>query len=84
MDRASARNDGRALNEAVEPSLDVDQWQTQHIQEGIRQADAGEFASEAELAAAFSRWGIAGSIQVPARSLEVFVPRNPYGFTRIR
>jgi RHH-type transcriptional regulator, rel operon repressor / antitoxin RelB len=60
MDRAPARHDGRdrtrALNEAVEPSLDVDQWQTQHIQEGIRQADAGEFASDAEVAAAFSRW----------------------------
>jgi predicted transcriptional regulator len=44
------------LNEAIQAYLEVHQWQIDHIKEGIRQADAGEFASEAEVAAAFARW----------------------------
>lgn len=43
------------LNEAIDAYLEVHQWQISHIQEGIRQADAGEFASEAQVAAAFRR-----------------------------
>jgi RHH-type rel operon transcriptional repressor/antitoxin RelB len=40
----------------MDPDLDVQQWQIEHIQEGVRQADAGEFATEAEVTAAFSSW----------------------------
>ena len=43
------------LNEAIDAYLEVHQWQIKHIREGIRQADAGEFASEAQVAAAFAR-----------------------------
>jgi RHH-type rel operon transcriptional repressor/antitoxin RelB len=43
------------LNEAIDAYLEVHQWQIRHIQKGIRQADAGEFASEAQVAAAFAR-----------------------------
>jgi len=43
------------LNEAIDAYLDVHQWQIAHIREGIRQADAGEFATEAQVAAAFRR-----------------------------
>jgi predicted transcriptional regulator len=44
------------LNEAIDAYLDVHQWQLEHIQEGIRQADTGDFAGDAAVAAAFSRW----------------------------
>jgi len=54
--RAQDRDRTYVLNEAIDAFLDVHQWQIEHIQEGLRQADAGEFASEAEVAAAFSRW----------------------------
>ena len=54
--RAHDRDRTYVLNEAIDAYLDVHQWQIEHIQEGIRQADAGEFASDAEVAAAFSRW----------------------------
>jgi len=30
-------------------------WQIEHIREGLRQADAGEFATEAQMRATFSR-----------------------------
>ncbi len=44
------------LNEAIENYLEVHQWQLAHIKEGLRQADAGEFAKDSEVAAAFARW----------------------------
>jgi predicted transcriptional regulator len=43
------------LNEAIDAYLEVHQWQIEHIREGVRQADAGKFASKAEVAAAFAR-----------------------------
>jgi predicted transcriptional regulator len=43
------------LNQAIDAYLDVQRWQIKHIREGIRQADADEFASDAEVAAALSR-----------------------------
>jgi len=44
------------INEAIDAYLEVHQWQLDHIKEGLRQADAGEFASDDEVAAAFSKW----------------------------
>jgi predicted transcriptional regulator len=40
----------------MDRALEVQQWLIEHIQEGIRQAEAGEFATEAEVQAAFNRW----------------------------
>ena len=50
------RDRSYVLNEAIDAYLEVHQWQIQHIRKGIRQADAGKFASKAEVAAAFKRW----------------------------
>jgi predicted transcriptional regulator len=50
------RDRSYVLNEAVSAYLDIHRWQIDHIKEGLRQADAGEFATEAEVAAAFRRW----------------------------
>jgi RHH-type transcriptional regulator, rel operon repressor / antitoxin RelB len=52
----TGRDVSLVLEEAVNAYLDLRAWQRAHIQEGVRQADAGEFASEAEVAAAFARW----------------------------
>ncbi len=43
------------LNEAIDAYLDVHQWQMEHIRRGLQQADAGEFATDAEMKATFSR-----------------------------
>ena len=43
------------IEEAVNAYLDLHAWQREHIEEGSRQADAGEFASEAEVGEAFAR-----------------------------
>jgi predicted transcriptional regulator len=37
------------ISEAVRQYLDVRRWQIAHIEEGIRQADASEFATGAEI-----------------------------------
>ena len=44
------------LNEAVEEYLELHQWQLSHIQEGLDQADSGEFASDEEIQKVFKRW----------------------------
>lgn len=44
------------LNEAIELYLELHRWQVAHILEGIRQADAEEFATDEEVEAAFARW----------------------------
>lgn len=54
---ASTLNRDRSdiINEAIKAYLDVQRWQANHIREGLRQADAGEFATEAEMKARFSQ-----------------------------
>ena len=44
------------LNEAINAFLEVHRWQIDHIKEGLRQADAREFASEAEVKASLTKW----------------------------
>ncbi|MEM1168310.1 MAG: CopG family transcriptional regulator [Cyanobacteria bacterium P01_H01_bin.35] len=43
-------------NDTSDDRLQVQEWQVEHIKEGLRQADAGEFASDEEVAAALARW----------------------------
>ena len=50
------RDRSYVLNEAIAAYIDVQKWQLAHIKEGIRQADAGDFASNAEVARAFKKW----------------------------
>jgi predicted transcriptional regulator len=49
-----ARED--VLRDAIAAYLELHAWQAAHIREGLREADAGEFASEEEVKAAFARW----------------------------
>jgi RHH-type transcriptional regulator, rel operon repressor / antitoxin RelB len=59
LDAIAAQTDrdvSLVIEEAVNAYLDLHAWQRAHIGEGVRQADAGEFASEAEVRAAFARW----------------------------
>lgn len=53
---AMDRDRSYVLNQAVDAYLEDHRWQIEHISEGIRQADAGEFASESEVKAVFARW----------------------------
>jgi len=44
------------LNEAITAYLETHRWHLDHINEGLRKAQAGKFAGEKEVARAFSRW----------------------------
>jgi predicted transcriptional regulator len=50
------RDRSYVINEAVDAYLEVRRWQLGHIREGLRQAEAGEFATEDEVRQAFARW----------------------------
>ena len=50
------RDRSYVLNEAISNYLEVHQWQAEHIKEGLHQANAGQFAKDADVAAAFRRW----------------------------
>ncbi len=43
------------INEAIALYLEMHQWQLEEIQKGIAEADAGDFATEDEVAAVFTR-----------------------------
>jgi RHH-type rel operon transcriptional repressor/antitoxin RelB len=44
------------VREAIKAFREMRDWQRAHIEEGLRQADAGEFASPRDVKAAFRRW----------------------------
>ncbi|MEQ9367605.1 MAG: CopG family transcriptional regulator [Coleofasciculus chthonoplastes F3-SA18-01] len=49
------RNLTYVLNQAINVYLEMHQWQLQEIQQGITEADAGDFASEQEVSTVFTR-----------------------------
>ncbi len=54
--RETDRDRSLLVTEAIDAYLAVQRWQLVHIGNGLRQADAGEFASDDEVEAAFARW----------------------------
>lgn len=44
------------INEAIDYYLSLQEWQLAHIQQGVDEANKGEFASEEEVKAAFEKW----------------------------
>ena len=53
---AVSRDRSSIIHQAINAYLATHYWQVAHIAEGLRQADAGEFATDAEVAAAHARW----------------------------
>ncbi len=49
------RDRSYVLNEAISAYLELYRWQIKHIQEGLKQADEGKFATEEEVAKALGR-----------------------------
>jgi RHH-type transcriptional regulator, rel operon repressor / antitoxin RelB len=42
--------------EAIRSYVELQEWQIGEIEQGLRAADAGEFASDDEVAAVFAKW----------------------------
>jgi predicted transcriptional regulator len=44
------------VNRALEAFVESEAWQIEEIKRGLAEADAGEFASDAEVGAIFEKW----------------------------
>jgi predicted transcriptional regulator len=58
---STGRSREELVDEAIYRFLDYERWAVQHIKEGLRQAEAGEFASDEEMATIFDRYRDAAS-----------------------
>jgi len=56
--KATSRSKSFLVAEAVEAYLEHQAWQIEAIQEGIKEADRGHFATDEEEKRAFERWGV--------------------------
>ena len=53
---ATSRSQSLLAAEAIRDYVDRETWQIEEIKKGIEEADAGDFASDAEVRAAFAKW----------------------------
>jgi predicted transcriptional regulator len=59
LDRLAAttsRSQSFLAAEAIRVYVDRETWQIEEIKKGIEEADAGDFASDQEVRAAFAKW----------------------------
>jgi len=54
--RSITRDRSFLINEAIDAYLAVHRWQVAEIEDGLQQANAGEFASDAEIEAAYAKF----------------------------
>lgn len=54
--RSVTRDRSFLINEAIDAYLAVHRWQVAEIEDGLQQANAGEFASDAEIKAAYAKF----------------------------
>jgi predicted transcriptional regulator len=54
---ATQRSKTFLATEALKDYLEAESWQIQDIRQGVLEADAGDFASDAEVQAVFAKYG---------------------------
>lgn len=54
--KSKQRDRSFIIKEAVAAYLDLHQWQVDHINEGIKQADEGQFVDDEQVDALFKSW----------------------------
>jgi RHH-type rel operon transcriptional repressor/antitoxin RelB len=53
-----AQSTDRLAVGAISSYVELQEWQIKQIEAGIREADAGDFASDDEVAAVFAKWKV--------------------------
>lgn len=53
---ATKRSKSFLAVEAIKEFLDLSEWQIKEIEAGIKEADAGEFATDKEVKEVFGKW----------------------------
>jgi RHH-type transcriptional regulator, rel operon repressor / antitoxin RelB len=56
--RATRRSKSFLAAEAVREYIELHEWQVKEIQAALTEANAGDFASEDEVADTFHKWGV--------------------------
>jgi RHH-type rel operon transcriptional repressor/antitoxin RelB len=56
--RSTGRNKNTLVADALRRFVDLQRWQIAQIEEGIRAADAGEFATDDEMNALWAKYGL--------------------------
>jgi predicted transcriptional regulator len=56
--KATGRSRSFVIQEALDRYLEHESWFVAEVQAGLREAEAGDFASESELAAFKARWSL--------------------------
>jgi RHH-type rel operon transcriptional repressor/antitoxin RelB len=68
--RATERSEARLAVEAISSYVELQELQIQQIQAGVRDADAGNFASDDEVAAVLNKWTQARQVDAQGRGDE--------------
>ncbi len=58
--KATVRSKSFLVAEAIRAFVDAHTWQIEAIEQGIQEADAGRFASDAQVISVFTKWGVSG------------------------
>lgn len=56
--KATGRTKSWLAGQAIQDYLAREAWQIAEIEQALREADASDFADEADVAARFKRWGV--------------------------
>jgi len=56
--KATARSKSYLVAAAIESYVEDQAWQIEAIEEGIKEADKGKFATERQVKKTFKKWGV--------------------------
>jgi len=55
---ATHRSKSYLASEAVREFIELNEWQIQDLKEAVKEADAGDFASEKKVKTVLNKWGV--------------------------
>ncbi|MDL1976085.1 MAG: CopG family ribbon-helix-helix protein [Deltaproteobacteria bacterium] len=56
-----SRSRSWVINQAIERFLAYEEWYVQEVKDGLKEVERGEIATDDEVAARFSKWGVDAS-----------------------
>ena len=60
LSAATRRSKSFLAAEAVREFIEINEWQIEEIKDAVKEADAGDFASDQDVQTVFNKWGVNG------------------------
>ena len=60
LSTATHRSKSFLAAQAVREFIEINEWQIEEIKDAVKEADAGDFASNQEVQTVFNKWGVNG------------------------